>query len=122
MLMIYGIKNCNTMKKAFDFLNDKGMAFEFFDYKKAVLDQADFVKFMATFGEKVINRQGMTYRKLDDESKMVLNGGDVCAMYEVIKDAQSVLKRPIVMGENVALIGFDECEWAKQLGLNLGLN
>lgn len=115
MLTVYGIKNCNTMKKCFDFLNDKGVAYEFFDYKKSTLSQADFEKFMATFGDKVINRQGTTYRKFDDDTKAILASGDMFAMYNIIKDNQSVLKRPIVLGDGVALIGFDENEWVKIL-------
>lgn len=112
MTTIYGIKNCNTMKKAFDFLNQNSIAHEFFDYKKSVLSQDDFIKFVATFGEKVINKQGTTYRKLDDTTKTVLTSGDVSAMYEIVKDNLSVLKRPIVVGDDVALIGFDESEWS----------
>lgn len=115
MLTIYGIKNCNTMKKAFDFLNDKGVAYEFFDYKKSTLSQADFEKFVATFGDKVINHQGTTYRKLDDETKAILATGDVSAMYEIVKMNQSVLKRPIIIGDNVALIGFEENDWQTHL-------
>ncbi len=117
MTTIYGIKNCNTMKKAFDFLNQNGIAHEFFDYKKSVLSQDDFAKFVATFGEKVINKQGTTYRKLDDTTKTVLTSGDVSAMYEIVKDNLSVLKRPIVVGDDVALIGFDEGEWHEVFGV-----
>ncbi|MFA9485544.1 MULTISPECIES: Spx/MgsR family RNA polymerase-binding regulatory protein [unclassified Moraxella] len=116
MLTIYGIKNCNTMKKAFDFLNQNGIAYEFFDYKKSVLSLEQFKKFVATFGEKTINKQGTTYRKFDDTIKNTLMSGDVSAMYEMIKNHQSVLKRPIIMGDDVALIGFDEHEWGKVLG------
>ncbi|MGK8252418.1 putative reductase [Moraxella lacunata] len=117
MTTIYGIKNCNTMKKAFDFLNQNGITYEFFDYKKSVLSQDDFAKFVATFGEKVINKQGTTYRKLDDTAKTVLTGGDISAMYEIVKDNLSVLKRPIVVGDDVALIGFDEHEWGGVFGV-----
>lgn len=115
MLIIYGIKNCNTMKKSFDFLNQKGIDYEFFDYKKSTLPQADFEKFVATFGDKVINKQGTTYRKFDDDVKAILASDDLSAVYEIVKDNQSVLKRPIVMGDGVALIGFDESEWAGAL-------
>lgn len=71
---------------------------------------------MATFGEKVINKQGTTYRKLDDTAKNTLASGDVSAMYEIVKDNLSVLKRPIVMGDGVALIGFDESNWKEMFG------
>lgn len=117
MTTIYGIKNCNTMKKAFDFLNQNGITHEFFDYKKSVLSQDDFEKFVATFGEKVINKQGTTYRKFDDETKAILTSGDTSAMYEIVKANQSVLKRPIVIGDGVALIGFDGSEWGGVFGV-----
>ena len=104
------------MKKAFDFLNQNGITYEFFDYKKSVLSQDDFAKFVATFGEKIINKQGTTYRKLDDTAKTVLTGGDISAMYEMVKNNLSVLKRPIVMGDGVALIGFDESNWKEMFG------
>lgn len=115
MLTVYGIKNCNTMKKAFGFLSEKGVAYEFFDYKKSTLSQADFEKFVAIFGNKVINRQGTTYRKFDDGTKAILASDDMSVIYDIVKTNQSVLKRPIVLGENVALIGFDEEEWVMAL-------
>ncbi len=111
MLTVYGIKNCNTMKKAFDFLNQKGIYHQFFDYKKTVLSQSDFEKFVRLFGDRVINKQGTTYRKMNDAAKAVLASGDTSAMYDLVKDNQSMLKRPIVIGEKVALIGFDEQHW-----------
>lgn len=120
MLCVYGIKNCNTMKKAFDFLNDKNISFDFFDYKKQVIDFEVFCEYVAHFGiEKVINRQGTTYRKFDDETKAMLANGDLSAIYGIIKDNQSVLKRPIMLGQHqdkeVALIGFDENTWTQGL-------
>ncbi|OOR88084.1 arsenate reductase [Moraxella caviae] len=120
MLTIYGIKNCNTMKKAFDFLANKGVAHEFFDYKKSVLDVQTFAQMAQEFGlDKVINKKGTTYRAFDDAAKAVLTGTDVQAIYEIVKDKQSVLKRPMLIGEKdgkkIALIGFDESEWAAAL-------
>lgn len=117
MLIIYGINNCNTMKKAFDFLNQNGITYEFFDYKKSVLSQDDFEKFITIFGKQVINKQSATYRKFDDETKEILASDDLPAMYEMVKNNLSVLKRPIVMGDDVALIGFDENKWHKMFGV-----
>lgn len=112
MLTIYGIKNCNTMKKAFDFLNQKEIVFEFFDYKKSVLSQTEFERFYQIFGDKLINKQGTTYRKMADETRTILTGDDLQAIYTIIKDNQSILKRPILVGDlanqEIALIGFDD--------------
>lgn len=111
-MKVYGIKNCNTMKKAFDYLNDKGVAYEFFDYKKSTICPDELAKFIQLFGQdKVINKQGTTYRKFDDETKAILASDDLTAIYQIVKDNQSVLKRPIItgthQGKDVALIGFD---------------
>lgn len=112
MLTIYGIKNCNTMKKCFDFFNDNNITYEFFDYKKQVIVFDKFSQFVETFGiEKVINKQGTTYKKLSDDDKAIVASGDLMAIYELIKANQSMLKRPIVIGEfkanEVKLIGFE---------------
>lgn len=117
-ITVYGIKNCNTMKKAFDKLTELGVGYDFFDYKKQVLSVDDFSNFVSLFGEKVINKQGTTYRKLDDATKAVLAGvadGGREAVYEIVKNNQSMLKRPIIIGDyqgkTVAVIGFDEGEY-----------
>ncbi len=117
-ITVYGIKNCNTMKKAFDKLTELGVGYDFFDYKKQVLSVDDFSNFVSLFGEKVINKQGTTYRKLDDATKAALSSvadGGREAVYEIVKNNQSMLKRPIIIGEyqgkTVAVIGFDEGEY-----------
>ena len=123
-ITVYGIKNCNTMKKAFDKLNELGVNYDFFDYKKQVLSVDEFGEFVRIFGDKVINKQGTTYRKLDDDTKAVLGGvtdsNQLQAVYEIVKNQQSMLKRPIIIGEyqgeQVAVIGFDEGEYQAVFG------
>lgn len=123
-ITVYGIKNCNTMKKAFDKLNELGVNYDFFDYKKQVLSEDDFGEFVRLFGDKVINKQGTTYRKLDDDTKAVLGGvtdsSQLQVVYEIVKNQQSMLKRPIIIGEHqgeqVAVIGFDDAEYQAVFG------
>lgn len=123
-ITVYGIKNCNTMKKAFDKLNELGVNYDFFDYKKQVLSVDEFGEFVRIFGDKVINKQGTTYRKLDDDTKAVLGGvtdsNQLQAVYEIVKSQQSMLKRPIIIGEHqgeqVAVIGFDDSEYQAVFG------
>ena len=123
-ITVYGIKNCNTMKKAFDKLNEIGVNYDFFDYKKQVLSVDEFGEFVRIFGDKVINKQGTTYRKLDDNTKAVLGGvtdsNQLQAVYEIVKNQQSMLKRPIIIGEyqgeQVAVIGFDDGEYQAVFG------
>lgn len=98
-----------------DFLHNQAIPYAFFDYKKSQLSQADFDRFAALFGDKLINKQGTTYRKLEDNTKAVLQNLDNPQAYALVKDHQSVLKRPILVGEfqgkHIALIGFDEASW-----------
>ena len=67
MLMIYGIKNCSTMKKAFDFLDHAGVAYVFFDYKKQAIDRKILQSWIEKLGlDVVINKRGTTWRRLTD--------------------------------------------------------
>ena len=115
-ITMYGIKNCHTMKKAFDKLNELGKTYEFFDYKNEQLTLDEFGKFVTIFGDKVINKQGMTYRKLDDDAKAILNSDDIEAMYEIVKTNQSMIKRPIILGGMKSVIGFDDAEYEQIFG------
>ncbi|MFC0819476.1 ArsC/Spx/MgsR family protein [Moraxella marmotae] len=119
-ITVYGIKNCNTMKKAFDKLGQMGVAYEFFDYKKQVLSAEQFAQFVAIFGEKVINKQGTTYRKLDDDQKAIIaklgTADDLTAVYDIVKANQSVLKRPIILGGSEPVLGFDDEFYQKAFG------
>ena len=74
MLTIYGIPACNTMKKAFDYLNKKGIPFTFHNYKKSGIDATQLRYFIEQLGEEtVLNKQGSTYRQLSDEEKANLD-------------------------------------------------
>ncbi|UTO21862.1 ArsC/Spx/MgsR family protein [Moraxella sp. FZLJ2109] len=128
-ITVYGIKNCNTMKKAFDKLNELGVAYEFFDYKKSVLDGKTFAEFIAKFGaDKVVNKKGTTYRKFDDATKALIDDAignpsdeNIAKLYEIAKDNQSLLKRPIIIGEKkdgkaAVVIGFDDGEYQAVFG------
>lgn len=108
MLIVYGIKNCSTMKKCFDWLAQQQIAYEFFDYKKQTIDLAVLQNWVDQLGlDTVINKRGTTWRKLTDEQK---------ALAEVAEDAiqlmatqPSMIKRPIITDTagKVVVIGFD---------------
>ena len=104
---VYGIKNCNTMKKTFDFLNENGVEYEFFDYKK----QKPSIELLKGFLEKtdltsIINRKGMTYRKVTEEEKIALE--EVETALPILIEKSSMIKRPIILYPDGALtLGFD---------------
>lgn len=106
-LKVYGIKNCNTMKKTFDFLESEGIDYEFTDYKKKAPDAGLLVKFADKVGfEKLINKKGMTYRKLNDEEKAQLESENTALA--LLSKKSSMIKRPIVQFPDGSLIlGFE---------------
>lgn len=106
-LKIYGIKNCNTMKKTFDFLESEGIDYEFTDYKKSSPHAGLLVKFADKVGfEKLINKKGMTYRQLSDEEKTQLESEN--AALALLSKKSSMIKRPIVQFPDGSIIlGFE---------------
>jgi len=106
-LKVYGIKNCSTMKKTFDFLESEGIGYDFTDYKKKAPDASLLVKFAEKVGfEKLINKKGMTYRKLTEEEKAKLESEDTALA--LLSDKSSMIKRPIVLfPDGEIILGFD---------------
>lgn len=116
-MKLYGIKNCNTVKKALDWCTAAGLEYEFLDYKKVAPDEAVLTAAMKEWGwEKVINRAGMTWRKLSDEEKAAVSD-DASAM-KLALEKPSVIKRPIVVNDagKPILLGFKEAEYEAALG------
>ncbi|CAH0495109.1 arsenate reductase [Novosphingobium sp. CECT 9465] len=112
-ITLYGIPNCDTVKKARTWLDAQGFAYTFHDYKKQGADPARIAGWIAQAGlDKVVNRAGTTYRKLDDSQKEALAGNGAPA---VLAENASVIKRPIVEYPGGLLVGFKEAEWAAAL-------
>jgi arsenate reductase len=101
MLTIYGIPACNTMKKTFDFLNEKGIPFEFHDYKKKGISAEQLRFFMDQLGEEIVlNKQGSTYRQLNDSEKVNLD------IFTYLQEKTSAIKRPILVQNDRCIAGF----------------
>lgn len=112
-ITLYGIKNCSTMKKAFDKLTALGLEYEFFDYKKQAIDKPTLAHWLKQAGiDKVLNTKGTTYRKLSDAQKAQMNQ-DVDAALDMMVAQTSMIKRPIVVSDNELIIGFDETSFEK---------
>ena len=111
---VYGIPNCDTVKKARDWLDAQGIAYSFHDYKKAGADAAQVARWIEQAGlDKVLNRAGTTFRKLPDADKA---GIDVAGAVALMVAQPSLIKRPIVDYPGGLLVGFKEAEWAAALG------
>jgi len=112
-LTLYGIPNCDTVKKARAWLDQHGLAYSFHDYKKAGADPAKLTAWCAAAGwEKVLNRAGTTFRKLPDADKADLDQARAVALMVA---NPSCIKRPIVEHAGGLLVGFKADEWATAL-------
>ncbi len=113
-LILYGIPNCDTVKKARTWLEARGIAYTFHDYKKAGANAAKLAEWCAAAGwDKVLNRAGTTFKKLPDADKTDL---DQAKAVQVMAANPSCIKRPIVEHPGGLLVGFKEAEWAAALG------
>lgn len=101
---IYGIKNCDTMKKARTWLDDHGVRYEFHDYKASGIDAPRLKKWVDEAGwETVLNRAGTTFRKLPDADKAGLTERKALAL---MLAQPSLIKRPVLETGGKLLVGF----------------
>ncbi len=104
-LAVYGIKNCDTMKKAFHWLDSRKIAYDFHDYKKEGADKALIAAAMAQLGwEDVINRKGTTWRALPEATRDKMNPASAL---KAALDNPSLIKRPLVFDGKHYSVGFD---------------
>jgi arsenate reductase (glutaredoxin) len=112
-ITLYGIPNCDTVKKARLWLDGKGIAYAFHDYKKQGADPAKIARWVEQAGwEKVLNRAGTTFRKLPETDKERL---DAATAVKVMAANPSAIKRPIVEYPGGLLVGFKDSEWGQAL-------
>lgn len=110
---VYGIPNCDTVKKARTWLDAKGIAYTFHDYKKQGADPAKLKAWVDAAGwEKVLNRAGTTFKKLPDADK---DGLDEAKAVKVMQANPSAIKRPVVEYPGGLLVGFKPDEWEAAL-------
>ena len=102
--IIYGIKNCDTMKKARTWLESHGVAYEFHDYKVSGVEATKLVGWAKVIGwETLLNRAGTTFRKLPDKSKENL---DEAKAIRLMLEQPSMIKRPVLERGKTLLVGF----------------
>ncbi len=111
---IYGIKACDTMKKARDWLDQHGVAYAFHDYKTSGIDRATLEGWVKKLGwEVLLNRAGTTFRKLPDADKADIDAGKAIAL---MLAQPSMIKRPVLSVGQTLLIGFKPDRYAAQFG------
>ena len=111
---LYGIPNCDTVKKSRNWLDAKGLEYTFHDYKKEGADPAKLEAWIAAKGlDTVLNKRGTTYRKLTDAEKA--DAADSHKAVALLVQHPSMIKRPVVEHGSTILVGFKEDEWSANL-------
>ena len=106
MTKIYGIKNCDTVKKALKFMNEAQAEYEFIDFKKVAPTKKDIQRWTELFGDLPVNKRGTTFRKIKEDWDKANEAGRI----QLLLDNTSAIKRPIAEGKKNVL-GFEEEEW-----------
>ncbi|WP_323752035.1 ArsC family reductase [Marinobacter sp.] len=109
-MKLYGIKNCDTVKKARKWLDENGIAYEFHDFKKDGLTREKLAEWEQTLSwETLINKRGTTWRKLPDEVRDTMTAQSA---RQVMLENTSIIKRPVVEHHETVTVGFNADEWA----------
>ncbi|MEI6761697.1 MAG: ArsC family reductase [Betaproteobacteria bacterium] len=115
-LTLYGIPNCDTVKKARTWLNDQGAAHAFVDFKKQGVDAAALSLWLTQLGwQALLNTRGTTWRRLDDAARAAVT--DAASAQALMLAQPSVIKRPVVAWPDGRIsAGFEPATWQARLG------
>lgn len=118
-LTMYGIKNCDTIRKARRFLEDQGVEYHFHDYRSDGLDSTLLHTFIDTLGyQTLLNTRGTTWRKLPEETRAAVT--DNQSALQVMLENPAVIKRPLLCAANNAMLtGFDPAAYQTFIQENL---
>ncbi len=113
MTKLYGIKNCDTMKKAMNWLADNGVAYEFIDYKKAGVAEANLPDWNARAGwERLLNTRGLMWKKLSEDERAAV---DAQKALKLMARYPALIKRPVLDTGGKLLVGFSPESYSAEL-------
>lgn len=113
MIKVFGIKNCDTMKKAFAWLSENGIAYEFIDYKKAGVAEANLPDWTARADwQKLLNTRGLMWKKLTEAERADV---DAAKALKLMAQYPVLIKRPVLDTGSKLLVGFSPENYAEQL-------
>ncbi len=114
MITLYGIPNCDTIKKAKRWLEANHIDYQFHNFKKDGLDKNLLDNWFKDIGwEVLLNKRGTTWRKLDDDTKNTINE---TSAKELMLDNPSIIKRPVLDTGKIKHVGFKEAEYSELFG------
>ncbi len=114
-MKLYGIPNCNTVKKARTWLTENGIEIPFHDFKKQGVSEELLKAWLKQIGwEKLVNRQGTTWRQLPDEAKAAVCDG--AGAIRLMLEKSSVIKRPVLETDGKITLGFDAATYQSLFG------
>lgn len=109
MIIVYGIKNCDSVKRALQWLKSQNINAKLHDYRENGITETFIHAAIAQFGwENVINKRSATWRNLDEATQKTLGK---TAAPEILLSHPTLLKRPIILQGEIALIGFNEAQY-----------
>ncbi|MFO7529734.1 MAG: ArsC family reductase [Marinobacter sp.] len=111
-MKLYGIKNCDTVKKARKWLDDQGISYDFHDFKKDGLSSEKLSEWeQAIRWETLLNRRGTTWRKLPDEVRDTISAQSA---HDIMLENPFIIKRPVVERDGEVFVGFKADEWTEK--------
>ncbi len=113
-VIVHGITNCDTVRLARGWLDRHGVVYRFHDFKKHGVPADQLANWMAELGwERLLNRQGTTWRKLDDNTRSAIE--DAASAADLMKSQPSVIKRPVInWSDGDYTVGFDADAFARR--------
>lgn len=109
MIQIFGIKNCDKVRKTLAFLQSHELEHQFHDYRKDGLDANWLRQQLLRFGDQqLVNRRSPTYRNLDEAERAQLDSGEPELIVSMLKERPTLIKRPLLLDGDWHLIGFDQ--------------
>ena len=114
MITLFGIPNCDTVKKARAWLSEHGQAYSFHDFKKQGVPPESLTRWVQAAGwEKLLNRKGTTWRQLDATPQAAVV--DAASAQLLMLVSPSAIKRPVVDWGNAITVGFDAADWGQRV-------
>jgi Spx/MgsR family transcriptional regulator len=114
MIQLYGIPNCDTIKKARAWLEGRGVEYRFHDYKRDGIDEARLRGWVDELGwEALVNRRGTTWRRLPEEVREQM---DTEAAIRIMLETPSIIRRPVLDTGQLRHLGFSETDYERLLG------